>query len=377
MAKKLSDEFLISELVRFYNECGRSPKYEDLCNNQQYPSYSVINRRFGWNNALRIAGLDVNKKDKITHEYYVGILGDDYTVLEKYVNLYTNVKIKHNICGYEWRSNPLHIIYSNSRCPKCAGVAKSSTKIYKQRVYELYGAEYTVIGEYTGNKNDIVMRHNDCNHEWPVRPNNFLSNNTKCPNCFGGIARTHEEFVQEVKEQVGDEYIVLGQYINSGTNILMKHVECNNEYYVRPNDFLNKGERCSKCGTTKGEDRIRDKLFDYNVNFKEQYSFDNCRDLLPLKFDFGIFECINRNIEFLIEYDGEQHFRPVRFHGISKEKAQNNFIKTKEHDEIKNKYCISNNIPLIRIPYWEYDNIEEILKDIMTNKNMDNNFIVV
>ena len=30
-------------------------------------------------------------------------------------------------------------------------------------------------------------------------------------------------------------------------------------------------------------------------------------------------------------------------------------------DDIKTKYCKDNNIELIRIPYWEKDNIEEIL----------------
>ena len=35
--------------------------------------------------------------------------------------------------------------------------------------------------------------------------------------------KTQEEFVSEVKELFGDEYIVLGQYINNRTKILVKH----------------------------------------------------------------------------------------------------------------------------------------------------------
>ena len=42
------------------------------------------------------------------------------------------------------------------------------------------------------------------------------------------------------------------------------------------------------------------------------------------------------------------------------------FINTKmgkqfRNDNIKSQYCKDNNIKLIRIPYWEYDNINEIL----------------
>ena len=35
---------------------------------------------------------------------------------------------------------------------------------------------------------------------------------------------------------------------------------------------------------------------------------------------------------------------------------------TKYNDKIKDKYCVDNNIKLLRIPYWEFENIENILK---------------
>ena len=35
--------------------------------------------------------------------------------------------------------------------------------------------------------------------------------------------------------------------------------------------------------------------------------------------------------------------------------------KTKLRDNIKTKYCEDNHIKLIRIPYWDFDNIEQIL----------------
>lgn len=44
------------------------------------------------------------------------------------------------------------------------------------------------------------------------------------------------------------------------------------------------------------------------------------------------------------------------------EQATKEFEKTQKHDEIKTQYCIDHNIHLIRIPYWDFDNIEEILK---------------
>ena len=63
------------------------------------------------------------------------------------------------------------------------------------------------------------------------------------------------------------------------------------------------------------------------------------------------------NEELLIEYDGIQHYEAVEiFGGIPA------FKKRQKRDQIKNQYCKDNNIKLIRIPYWDYDNIETILE---------------
>lgn len=44
-------------------------------------------------------------------------------------------------------------------------------------------------------------------------------------------------------------------------------------------------------------------------------------------------------------------------------KQKKNLNIQKKHDEIKKKYCIDNNIPLIEIPYWEFDDLEYYLFD--------------
>ena len=88
--------------------------------------------------------------------------------------------------------------------------------------------------------------------------------------------------------------------------------------------------------------------------------------MLPLRFDFAIFD--NDKISHLIEYDGEFHFRKLY--------ESHDFERQKLHDKLKNEYCVKNNIPLIRIPYWEKDNISEILTDIFICKNLNSKFII-
>ncbi len=66
-----------------------------------------------------------------------------------------------------------------------------------------------------------------------------------------------------------------------------------------------------------------------------------------------------------IEYDGEQHFKPVRFGGISKEEAALALAKRQDNDRIKNEYCKDNGYPLLRISYKQFGDINKLVADWM------------
>ena len=82
-----------------------------------------------------------------------------------------------------------------------------------------------------------------------------------------------------------------------------------------------------------------------------------------LRFDFYVpeFKCV-------IEFDGQQHFRPVNFGGMPDEKAQQAFERTVQHDNIKNEFCARNGYDLLRIKYTDYLNVERILYDYFMTK---------
>lgn len=68
-----------------------------------------------------------------------------------------------------------------------------------------------------------------------------------------------------------------------------------------------------------------------------------------------------------IEYDGEQHFKPVKFGTQSYEDAVRKHEYIKKHDEMKNAFCKDNSINLIRIPYYEFEDLEYYLFDKFTS----------
>ena len=89
------------------------------------------------------------------------------------------------------------------------------------------------------------------------------------------------------------------------------------------------------------------------MNFKEEYSF---RDLIsssgrPLRFDFAVFDD-NNELQFLIEYQGIQHYEPKsKFGGLQGLKKQ------QFNDMKKREYCKKHNINLVVIPYWDENRI--------------------
>lgn len=82
-----------------------------------------------------------------------------------------------------------------------------------------------------------------------------------------------------------------------------------------------------------------------------------------LKFDFRIPMV---GAPLIIEYDGKHHFSPQRFSSqVTKETAQQKFVKQKKHDKQKNDYCEDNGVPILRIPYYDFDKSEALIKNFL------------
>ena len=129
---------------------------------------------------------------------------------------------------------------------------------------------------------------------------------------------------------------------------------CGTKTSVRSYDLRHRVYSCG-CIKSKGEYLIAKMLKENNISFQKEYTFDDCKDIDKLKFDFAIFN--NNKLLYLIEYDGIQHFKP----GIGGWNTIDNFKGIQKRDMIKNKYCKQHNIPLIRIKYDEEITLDKIL----------------
>lgn len=157
--------------------------------------------------------------------------------------------------------------------------------------------------------------------------------------------------INEVKEYIESfNYKLLSDYYKNNTTYIKVECEKGHKYTTTYGAFKN-GNRCPYCNQSKGEYKIKKFFKNNNMIYNEQKRFEDCRFKKPLPFDFYL-----PQYNILIEYDGEFHYKISRY-----EDGFDKFINTKIRDTVKNIYCKNNDIKLIRIPYWEYDNIEEIL----------------
>ena len=92
----------------------------------------------------------------------------------------------------------------------------------------------------------------------------------------------------------------------------------------------------------------------FNLEWEDQKTFEGCRHKLPLKFDFYL-----PQLDCLIEFDGPTHYKPIY--------GEETFFNIKLRDKIKNTYAKKNGIPLLRIPYWEQDNIFELVHEFISS----------
>jgi hypothetical protein len=368
-------------------------------------------------------------------EKVFNLVGNEYEILEGYVKSNIKLLTKHNVCGTLYYVSPNKFLIGR-RCPFCRyevgknnkkNIAENRLRGLKEKISDIDNGDFCFVdGEYSVDKSFITVLHISCNRTFRMVASNFLTKQY-CPLCKKEATmlkhhKTHEQFIKDMYDTYGNEYEVLGTYINSKTHVLIKHIcgykwnitpsnilggygcpECDRKrkqtaynktqetfekeveiigygeyevigkyetngkkisikhkicgrvYDVLPGNFL-RGDWCPYCHCrSKGEKRIHQFFKAKNIHIEKNYTFKNCRRKNALSFDVGFYREDGQLV--LIEYNGSQHYFMSEFFGGEKK-----FKEQQENDATKIKYCADNNIPLIIIPYWEYDNIEKILE---------------
>lgn len=100
---------------------------------------------------------------------------------------------------------------------------------------------------------------------------------------------------------------------------------------------------------SRGEICISEILQASGLIFQEEYIFPELRSSngKPLRFDFAVFDD-DGEVDFLIEFQGRQHYEPSSKYG-----GKRGFYQQQFNDNKKRRFCALNDITLIEIPYTE------------------------
>lgn len=295
-----------------------------------------------------------NETTRFTYEEVKGYIENKgYKLLStEYINSLSKLQIK---CpkGHIFQTTFNDFKNQGSRCSICAIKSRADKQklSYEEVKQYIESFNYKLIStEYQNYMTKLDIR---CplNHKFKMTYGCFKQG-CRCPICSkqnGSEKRKHSyEYIKNYIESFSYK-LLSNEYIKSKSKLLLRCPE-GHEWNVSFDNFQS-GRRCPICNISKGEQRIMDYLNKNNIKYIYNIEyFDGLLSPLgnPLRPDFII-----EDKKIWIEYDGEFHYKDFYKDG--------NYEKLQINDKLKNEYAKKNGWRLIRIPYWNFDNIEEIL----------------
>lgn len=275
--------------------------------------------------------------------YIVDEIKFDYSLC-KYKSLNEKVEIKCNIHNIIFKQTPkLHFRYKGG-CPECRKDKKTyDTKEFIEIANKIHNYKYNYNKSIYIKNNKKIIIECSLHGDFSQYPNNHINMKQGCPKC-------KHEFMRIKK----DDFIKRANLIHNNKFDYSKVEYLNNNCFISVicpihGDFSQKlnwhlnGNGCSKCKKSKGEIKISKILDELNINYIEQYKFNDCLSSKKrcLSFDFYL-----SSLNLCIEYNGLQHYKPVDIFGGLKR-----YNEQIHNDNIKKEYCKLNNIKLIIIPF--------------------------
>lgn len=304
----------------------------------------------------------------LTHDEFViksiNVHKDRYDYSQvNYINTRTKVDIICKSHGVFKQLPADH--YGGYGCPQCSNNLRYNQETFIQKAKEIHGDKYNYdlvkFVKYISPGVDIKC--NQCKMIFNITPKRHINSKNGCPKCFGTRKHTHEEYIDKCNNKHNFKYSYISEYQGLYKDIEILCNTCGNIFIYTAKAHLHSGYGCTHCKISKGEEKILKYLQSHDIAYIREYCFNDCVNQKKLPFDFYL-----PDHNTCIEYDGEQHYKPIKhFGGIEKYK------EIRIRDKIKTDYCVNNNIKLIRIPYIFQEYIDDILN---YQKLKENNEIV-
>lgn len=305
----------------------------------------------------------IKKANRIHNNKY------DYSQVN-YINNRKKVCIICPVHGEFWQ-NPDSHINKKCGCYKCSNSYPLTKESFIKKANEIHNCIYNYEKvKYINNHTKVIII---CSEHGVFKqtPQKHLSGN-KCPKCSDHYQMTKRDFIKKARKVHGFRYdYTKSKYkkVKEDIKIICKK---HGSFYQQPDNHL-QGRGCPFC-TRKSEAKVKKLLKKYFKNWEiisNKKIWNKYKNYNHRRFcDFWLEK---DGIKIMVEYDGQQHFKPVRFNGMSIKNAQKIFKETKIKDKLDSEFCIENNIILHRIKYDEskeesIKKLKDIIKSILEEK---------
>lgn len=294
---------------------------------------------------------------KLTKNEFVerseAVHGDLYDYSKSvYVGALKKIEIYCTKCeSYFWQTASKHMI--GRGCPKCNCTERWTLETFVKKAKEIHGEmyDYSMV-DFKNIDTKVEIYCKKCQKTFRQSPSKHIYRKQGCFGCFGTKQLTTEEFIAQSYEIHGDCYDYSEvKYINDNTKVDIICKVCGNKFSMKPTNHKWGRQGCPVCNSSRGEKEVAKVLDEYCVNYIREHKFQNCKNKRRLSFDFYL-----PNHNTCIEYQGRQHYEPIKHFG-----GEEKFKESQFRDEIKRAYCKEKEINLVEIPYWSFKNIEDIL----------------
>lgn len=279
------------------------------------------------------------KQQRVTMDFLINefikrgctLLSTTYDGYDEPLNYICPLKHNTSMSYHIWKTNK----YGCRECGKI-GCAKSQNLSYDFVKQQFVNRGWQLLSTNYIAKKDMLNFICNNGHTSSMTFDGFYYANHGCHECSGSKRHTIE-YVSNILKNDGFS-LISTSYKNNKEKLEMK---CPKGHFIKLRfDSYVDGDRCGLCSQSKSEVAIRKHLQKLGLEFIPEMKFEQCKNKTHLPFDFYV------NGQFIIEFDGEQHFKSVEFFG-----GNVAFKKRQLHDKIKTDFCFDYHIPLLRISY--------------------------
>lgn len=365
---KLGEDYILTK-NNFVNTKSVIEAYHKVCGNYYTTRAENITRtKF---NKCPICNKSIKKNMKslqtdIDNIFGIGI----YEIVSPkfYKNNKMDIMVRCSNCNNTFNTKPYRITSNKNGCPYCSGTKKTDDKIIKDKLEKIFGKGNIIPnGIHKEEKGTFVsVSFNDCDHSYDINLSDISQmmrnkNKTKCKFCSHHIGYTNDSLKEEISKRSNGEFLLEStEYVNQKSVITVRHIQdgCNKTFQTTADNFLNKCMSCPFDNRSKPIKDISEFLEKNSISFEQEKKFEGMKRQNYLPYDLYL-----KDLNMIIEYDGEMHFSNHFTNGDQYLKIQ------KENDREKDLFIAEKtNYKFVRIPFVYKKDILDLINLLINDE---------